>query len=465
MSAAQFAGFALTRLIRSTLKERHCVNVTVTDLAPCKKQLRIEITAVEVDATLEEIGKEYCKHVSLPGFRPGKSPKAMVLKKHEADIRDECRRKLINERYKKAIEEQKLQVLGQAEVEEIGADGVRAGLAFEFLATVETEPAFELPDYKGLPVKRASAVVAEAQVNAAVDLLRAKHATFDPVAREARPSDVAVVNYTGTCEGKPITETAPAAKGLTEKKAFWVSLEPGAFLPGFAEQLAGAKAGDKLTINVQFPEDFNPKPLAGKPGVYEVEVVEIRERKLPELTDELAKTWGAESLEKLREGVRRDLENEAKYRQNREIRGQLVEGLLAKLTFDLPESAVAIETKRVAYDIVRENTQRGIPKDVIEKEKEQIYSVAANSAKDRVRFAFLVQRIAEKEDLKVGNDELNRRIMALAQVYQIPVQKFVKDMQKRNGFIEIYDQVQQEKVLALLEQHAVIEDLPAPTTY
>jgi trigger factor len=139
--------------------------------------------------------------------------------------------------------------------------------------------------------------------------------------------------------------------------------------------------------------------------------------------------------------------------------------LLAKLTFDLPESAVAIETKRVAYDIVRENTQRGIPKDVIEKEKEQIYSVAANSAKDRVRFAFLVQRIAEKEDLKVGNDELNRRIMALAQVYQIPVQKFVKDMQKRNGFIEIYDQVQQEKVLALLEQHAVIEDLPAPTTY
>jgi len=452
---------ALARPARSTLNERHFVNVTVTDLGPCKKQIRIEVELPEVDAALAEIGRDYCKHASLPGFRPGKSPKAMVLKKHEEDIRAEARRKLINDYYKKALEEQKLEVLGQPVIEEIGTDGVRGGQTFQFLANVETEPTFELPEYKGLSVKRPSAVVAESQVNAAVDALRAKHAAFEVVAREARPGDVAVVNYTGTCEGKPVTETAPAAKGLTEQKAFWVSLEPGAFLPGFPEQLAGTKAGDKLTITVNYPEDFNPKPLASKQGLYEVEVIEVRERKLPELTDELAKTWGADSLEKLREGVRRDLENEAKYRQQREVRGQLVEAIVSKITCDLPESAVAAETKHVVYDIVRENTQRGVPKDIIDKQKEQIYSVAANSAKDRVRLAFLVQRIAEKEDLKVANEELNRRILALAQVYQIPVQKFVKDLQKRNGLMEIYDQIQHEKVLALLEQHAQIEDLPA----
>jgi trigger factor len=449
---------------RFTLKERYCVNVTVTDLGPCKKQVRIEIAATEVDAALDEVGKEYCKHVSLPGFRPGKTPKAMVLKKHEADIRDEARRKLINEHYKKAMEEQKLEVIGQPEIEEIGTEGVKAGTEFVFLATVEIEPSFELPEYKGLSVKRPSAAVSDEEVSAKVDLLRGKHATFETVTREARPGDVAVVNYSGTCDGKPITETAPAAKGLTEQKGFWISMEPGGFLPGFSEQLTGTKAGDKLTVNVQFPEDFNPKPLAGKQAAYEVEVVEVRERKLPELTEELAKQWGAESLEKLREGVRRDLENEAKYRQTREVRGQLVQALISKLTFDLPESAVATETKHVVYDIVRENSQRGIPKEVIDQQKEQIYSAAANSAKDNVRLSFLVQRIAEKEEIKIGNEELNRRIIAMATVYQIPVQKFVKDLQKRNGFIEIYDQLQREKVLALLEQHAVIEEVPASTT-
>lgn len=438
------------------------MNVSVTDLGPCKHQLRIEVEAPEVDAALDEIGREYCKHVSLPGFRPGKSPKALVLKKHQEDIRAEAQRKLVKDYYNKALEEKKLDVIGQPEVEELGTEGVQRGQPFQFLVNVETQPTFELPEYKGLAAKRPSAVITDVQVTEALDALRSKAATFELVAREARPGDVAVVNFAGTCDGQPITAIAPAATGLTGQKGFWVSLAADSFLPGFAEQLAGTKAGDKLTITVQFPEEFNPKPLAGKTGSYAVEVTEVRERQLPEWTDTLAGNWGAESVEKLREGVRRDLENEAKYRQRREVRGQLVEALVSKVTCDLPDSAVAAETKSIAYEIVRENTQRGVPKEIIDQQKEQIYGVAANSAKDRVRLAFLVQRIAEKEGIKVSNEELNQRIYGLASVYKIPVQKFARDLQKRNGLIEIYDQIQHEKVLALLEQHAQIEDLAQP---
>src|SRR6185295_1976425 len=140
----------------------------------------------------------------------------------------------------------------------------------------------------------------------------------------AQTGDVVVVNYTATTDGKPLTELAPTAKGLTEQKNFWVEMKADSFIPGFTEQLQGTKAGDKRTITVDFPADFVAKELSGKKGVYETEVVEVKERTLPAMDDELAKSFEAESLEKLKEGVRRDLENELKYKLQRDTRAQIV---------------------------------------------------------------------------------------------------------------------------------------------
>src|SRR5208282_3950144 len=149
----------------------------------------------------------------------------------------------------------------------------------------------------------------------------------------ARPGDIAVVNYTGACDGKPITDTAPTAKGLTEQKNFWVDIGPEAFLPGFAEQLTGAQAGDRRAVSVDFPADFVTKELAGKKGVFEIEVVEVKEKVLPPMDDTFAKLYDAESLEKLRAGVRRDLENELNFSQAKAVRTQVILGLLDRVNF------------------------------------------------------------------------------------------------------------------------------------
>jgi trigger factor len=127
----------------------------------------------------------------------------------------------------------------------------------------------------------------------------------------------------------------------------------------------------------------------------------------------------------------------------------------------LPEVAVAHETRNVVYDIVRENSQRGVTRDLIEKQKDKIYSAATQSAKERVKLAFLIQRIAEKENIKVSQEEVLRHAQTLAAMYQIPPEKFLKDLQKRNGVPELYDQIAHEKVLAFLEQNAKIEEAPA----
>ena len=435
------------------------MNVTLEHLAPCKKLLRVEIEPQKVDETFESITKDFQRQANLPGFRPGKAPKDMVVRKYAKDIEEEVKRKLISDSYKQAVEEQKLDVLGYPDIEEIQFN---RGQPLQFAATVETAPQFELPDYKGLTVQREAQSVTDDDVNRAIDALRQQQVSFKTVERPVQAGDIAVVNYKGEVEGKPITEIAPTAQGLTEKQGFWIDVPSQSFIPGFAEQLVGAKAGEKKTVNVDFPADFVTPQLAGKKGVYEVEIVEVKEKVLPPVDDALAKSYGAESLEKLKEGVRRDLENELNHKVNRSIRNQLIRSLMSRVNFDLPETAVARETKNVVYDLVQENAKRGVSREVIEKQKEQIYSAANAGAKDRVKVAFLLQKIAEKEDIKVSQQEIAQRIGHLAAMYQIPPEKFAKDLQKRNGLIEIYDQIMNEKVLDMLQQNAKFEDV-APT--
>ena len=134
----------------------------------------------------------------------------------------------------------------------------------QFAATIETAPEFQLPEYKGLPVKREIKSVTDEDVERAMKLLAQQHVKFETVARELKMGDVAVVNYTGTCDGKPITETAPTAKGLTEQKNFWVDIAPDTFIAGFAEQLIGAKAGDKRTVERGFSRRFCDEGTRGQ---------------------------------------------------------------------------------------------------------------------------------------------------------------------------------------------------------
>lgn len=432
------------------------MNVTVENLAPCKKLLRVEVDAQKVNEAFESMLKEYQRQVALPGFRPGKAPKDMVAKRFENEIQSEVKNRLTRESYQSAVKEKKLSVVGYPDIEEIQFG---KGQAYQFAATIETAPDFELPDYKGLPVRRETGTVTEADITRALNLLRERQTNFETVSRELKDGDVAVVNYQGTCEGKPITELAPAARGLTEQKNFWINMDQTTFIPGFADQLRGAKAGDKRTVTVDFPVDFVTPQLQGKKGSYDVEVVEVKEKHLPELNDAFAKSYDAENLEKLREGVRKDLEAELKHKQERAVREQVVGGLLNKIQCELPETAVVQETRNIVYNIVNDNQKRGVPKEAIEGQKDQIYASANLTAKDRVKAAFLFQRIAEKEKIKVEQNEIIQRVNQLAVNYQMPVDKFVKELQKRDGISEIYEQLLNEKVIDFLIQNARVEEV------
>lgn len=435
------------------------MNVTVENLAPCRKLVRIDIDAQEVEKGFVKATTKYQKGVKLPGFRPGKAPPDIVVKTYSKEIDEEAKRLLITDHYRRAIKDNNINVIGYPDIEEIQ---FARGEPLLFAATVETAPEFELPEYKKLPIQRETGSVTDADVEKALTALQEQRATYIDLDRAAQVDDYVVVNYTGTSEGKPLTEFSPTARGLTEQKNFWMRIQPDSFVPGFTDQLIGAKAGDRRTVTVEFPDDFVAPKLSGRQGVYEVEVVQIKDRILPELNDEFANAFEAESLERLREGVRQDLQNELNVKQRRTTRSQIIQGLLGRVKFDLPESLVQSETKNVVYDIVKENQDRGIPKEVIDKQKDEIFNHANSSAKDRVKIMFLVHRIAEKEGIRIEQEAITQRILYIAHQNNMKPEKLIEKMKEQGGITEIHNELLSNKVLDFLELNAQVEEVPTP---
>jgi trigger factor len=436
------------------------LNVSVENLGPCKKLLRIEVPVDRVNSTFEEITGAFQREAQLPGFRPGKVPRHLVARNFESRIADETRRKLADESFKQAAAQEKLRVIVTLGTEELSFG---RGLPFSYTVTLEHAPEFSLPGYKGLHARRELTAVTDADVDRAINNLREQRAKYNDVHRAAQKGDVAVINYVGRCEGRSIKEFNPTAIGLTEKQNFWVLLADGSFIPGFTDQLIGASAGDKKTVTVTFPAEFVIKEVAGKTGEYDVEVVGIKEKELPAVNDEFAKAFGEQDVDGLNLGVRRALQTELEGRAKRAVRDQLLKQLLDVVQFDLPDSVVTSETRQLVYNVVNENQQRGVPQDQIESKKDEIYASAHSSARERVKAGFILNRIAETENIRVDQRELSQRVIALAEENNVTPEKMVKAIQERNAFPGIQQELLTLKVLDFLELHAALEDV-APAT-
>lgn len=433
------------------------VQGTVDDLGGCKKLVRVEVPAGVVDATFEDITRQFMKFAQLPGFRPGKAPKHLVIRSYEGRIQEEAKKKLIEDSFRAVVKQHDLKVVVTLNVEE---QSFGRGMPLQFTVNCEVAPDYALPNYKGLELKREVSAASDADVDRAVNILREQQVKYNDVTRAAQQGDVVVVNYKGTTEGKPLTDVAPTARGLTEKTGFWLALAPDSFVPGFTEQLVGASAGDKRTVTVTFPNDFVAAELSNRPAVYEVEVTGVKEKVLPEVNEEFAKSFGAQDVAELMAGIRRDLQNELDSRQRGSVRDQILKSLLGAVQFELPESIVTSETRNLVYNIVNQNQQRGVAAEVIEQKKDEIMASASASAKDRVKAGFILNRIAADEKIAVTNNEISQRIVAIASQRNEDPQKLAKKLQEQNAIQDIAQDILTGKVLDFIEMQAKIEEVP-----
>ena len=424
------------------------MSVTIENVSPCRKKLRVEVAAERVVGERAVIFAEFRKAAKLPGFRPGKVPTALVEKNFGKQIDEELQKRLIHEGYREALNQQKLRVVGYPEVQSVE---YAPGKPLVFVTAVDTAPEFALPEYKGIAVKRKESPVKDEDVQHTLAHLQEQQANFvDVTGRGLQTGDFAVLNYSAVADGKPLTELAPNAKTIAERKDFWVLVQSGSFLPGFCDQLLGAQVGEKRQVLVDFKSDFPVKKLVGKKATYFVDVTAIKERKLPELNNEFATKLGAENLEKLKgqvsDGITAEKENETRA----DMRKQIVDQLLARTPFDLPESLVAAETRSIIYDMVRENTMRGVTKEELEKRKDEIFGFATQSAKDRLRASFILSAIADAEQIKVEKKEVEERIAQLAQQCRVTPEHLKAQLVEKDGLAEIEEQIRVSKTLDFL---------------
>ena len=436
------------------------MEVTITDLSPCKKQLRIEIDAETVNAKFDSVAKDFRRHAHLPGFRPGKAPLANVMRSYGDKIGEEAKRTLMSDSYSKALKENGLRPVIMPEVEELQFGH---GKPFQYLATLEVTPAFELPEYNGLEVDKERRTVTGADIDKALDTLREQRVSYTDVDRPAGEDDFIVVNFTGTIDDKPITDLVKVARGLTEQKNYWLNAKHNPLIPGIVEALIGSGKDDKKTVTVTIPDDFIYEELVGKEARYEIEIVQVKEKSLPELDDKFAKGFGAESIDKLREGVENDLKNELEYSLKKSVRNQCVDKLLDAVNCDLPETIVNEATRLGVHNIVQQNHQRGVGKEVIDENKDRIYANAKADAEVRVKANYILSKIAEKEGIKVTDQELSRQVAAMATQQKVKPQKLAQQLKDNGTIYQVQEEILNAKVIDLLEEKAKVTEIdPKP---
>ncbi len=432
------------------------MNVTIEDVSACRKRLKVEVPSDRVNAEFEKISDEFHKEAKLPGFRAGKAPKSMILKRFSQDIDEETKRKLLPKAYYEVVDQKKLNVVSAPQFEEVK---YQRGMTMSFSTTVDLAPEFALPSYKGIEVKKGDETVKDEEIEKSLKSLVTMRSKFENVTgRGLQLEDFAVITFTGVSEGKPIKEIVPDERLLGGAEKFWLRMHVDEFVPGFVTALLGLNIGEKRTVDLELPADFRVEVLKGKKVSYDVELHEIKEQKLPEITDEIAKEFGLENVETLRAKVKESLEENAKRQIDGERRNTIIQKLLESVNFDLPESWVQDETRDVVYQIVSENQSRGITPGVLEEKKQEIFENASRTAKDRVKLQFIVQKIAEAESIKIEESDVSQEVFRLAQQNQTTPEKIAKRLAEPGVYYSLRQQITTRKVLDFLVKEAKISE-------
>ena len=419
--------------------------------------LKIELLAEEVSKEWNAIANSFARFAKIPGYRPGKAPRAVVDKRFRKEIQDEVTKKLVSKSYREAIEQKKLRVASLTNLEDVqfGEDK-----SMRFQATVVTVPEFKLPDYKNISVHLPDTNITEAEIDATLERLRDQTADFvDAPDRPAQMEDFAVIDFEGTMEGKPISEIAPnASKNLHGGKRFWLRLAPDNFLPKFSEQVVGQIKDETRTVTVDFSADFLVKELAGRQASYSVTLREIKEKVLPEVNDEFAaKLLPGKTLADLRHTIEHDLEHEKEHQVEHAKEEQIINYLNENTKFDIPPPLLRNETKRALTELVQRNRARGIPDEMLKEKEKELIETAAKVAYHRLKTNFILERIAEQETVEVTREDVDGRIRHEAQHYNISSDKMRKELEEHDRLNALAEQILLGKVLDFLKANVSVQ--------
>jgi trigger factor len=423
------------------------MKVDTQNIGPCKVKVIVKAEADETRSDYEEVVKAFMSHGRVPGFRQGKVPREIIKRDFHKEINEDIQGRLIRSLYRKAIDQEKIKMVSLRDVGNV-LFSPETGITFSM--TLDVQPEFDLPKYKKVPVTFEDPVVTEEQVDEQLERLRKAVAKFEeaPESHGIESGDLVSIDFAGLIDGLSIAAVAPEAKAISEGADFWIQVEDERFLPEIIQAIKGMKVGGSAKVNVTFGKD-QPAALRGKQAAYSVTVKTVRMRVLPK-DEDLLKQVKIESVEKLREQTRANL-NEAAQQAEKQHREQtILEFLLKKTEFELPESQVSDEINTTMDRMMSEAHYRGQTREDLEKNREAIIESATASAKRQLRIRYVLGRIAEQEKITLTEAEVDQKIAELSVDFRMKPEQFRAQIEKNERMDTLRSQILDEKTMGFL---------------
>jgi trigger factor len=373
-----------------------------------KRAYRITIAKKEIDARVDGELKKVAPQIRMPGFRPGKVPANLVRKMHGAAIEQEALNTAVQEGVQQLIAEQKLRPAMNPQVElEEGGPGQDAVVKVE----IETLPEVPEPRIDDLKLERLLVEPSPEEVDAAIARLVEGQKTFDPApaGAAAESGDLVVIDYEGSVDGEPFE----GGKGESMR----VELGSGRLIPGFEEQLIGAKANEQRTLDVTFPEEYPVAYLKGRKAVFEVTIGEVQKPRAMQMDDSFAQSMGLEGIDQLRELMKGQVEQELGGLTRTHMKRRLLDQLAESHDFEVPASMVEAEFNQIWQQLEQEASQEDDPaaaRAEMESERADYRAIAER----RVRLGLLLSEIGTRNNIMINDNEMNQLIMQAAQQYR-----------------------------------------------
>lgn len=431
------------------------MQVDLQKLEGTKVQLSIGVGQEEVNQATEKAFDKLNREVKISGFRPGKVPRA-VLEKYvgEDTLKREVTEILLQDGLRYAIKEKNLQIIAYPQIKEIGE--LKKDNGFEFKAEIELRPEINLPQYKGMELEKEEVRITEENVEKALQVLQKKYSYLVEIKdRPSQKGDIIFIEYESKVGDRSITKV--------EKKVAGIELGKGAFFLPLEEKIEGMNLGEEKEISLILPEDYPDKEIAGKMVNFKVILKEIKGEKIPEISDEFAKSLNFENLEKLRENVKIDLENQGKNLEREILERKIIKKLLDESDFECPVSLVEEEKKAIFAHLESRLKEENKTIDDYLKEreitKEKLEEEINENAKRNVKFTLIIEEIADKENIKVTAVDRDKALNDMAKsLNQDPV-KFRENMLKdRRRIIYIDYNILERKVIDFILNSANIKE-------
>lgn len=407
------------------------MSVQVEKLENNMAKLTIEVSAEDLEKALEAAYQKEKNKISIPGFRKGKVPRAMVEKMYGVEIfYEDAANSLMQQNYPAAVDESGVDIVSRPTVDVVQLE---KGKPFIFTAEVAVKPEVTLGKYLGVTVSKVDTSVSDEEVDAEVEKQRNNNARIVTVTdRPVQVGDTAVIDFEGFVDGVAFE----GGKGENH------SLEIGShsFIDTFEDQLVGKNAGDDVDVNVTFPEQYQAAELAGKPALFKVKIHEIKAKELPELDDEFASEVSEfETLAEYKESVKKNLQEKKEAEAKKTKEDEAIQKIIDKSKMDLPEAMITTQCESMVDEFAQRLAQSGLSMEqylqfsgmTMDKMMEQVRPEAIS----RIQSSLVLEQIAKEENIEVTDEDIDAELAKMAESYGMELDKlkeYMGDSQKES---------------------------------